>query len=224
MGESNWDFYWREQKELEHWQKPADSVIEFVKASNCDKQPKVLDLGCGIGRHAILFTKEGFKVTALDSSEQALEELKSNIKKLNLNIEIVKGNYLKSIFQPNSFDIIISYNVIYHGFREDFKRAIELCKTYLKEEGVLFFTCPTREDDKYGSGKKVAPYTYESLNSVHPGDIHYFADGDDIKELVEGLKIKSIKKDEHYWDNDGKKQFSSYWEVIVKNVQGGTIT
>ncbi len=45
MRESNWDFYWGEQKELEHWQKPSESVIEFIKSCNCDKQPKVLDLG-----------------------------------------------------------------------------------------------------------------------------------------------------------------------------------
>ena len=128
MRESNWDFYWGEQKELEHWQKPDESVIEFVRSCNSNKQPKVLDLGCGIGRHAIVFAKEGFDVTALDSSEQALEELENKVNNLNLDIETIEGNYLESIFKPNSFDIIMSYNVIYHGFREDFERAVELCE------------------------------------------------------------------------------------------------
>lgn len=216
MQKSNWDFYWGEQKKLEYWRKPSESVIEFVRNCSSNKQPKVLDLGCGIGRHAVLFAKEGFEVTALDSSEQALEELKN----FDLDIEIVEGSYLESIFKRNSFDIIISYNVIYHGFRENFEKAIELCKKYLKPEGILFFTCPTRDDGKYGNGKKVAPHTYKSLNSVHPGDIHYFADEDDIKKIVEEFKVISIDRNDHYWDNNGTKQFSSYWEVIVRNIDG----
>ena len=32
----------------------------------------------------------------------------------------------------------------------------------------------------------------------------------------EGLKLISLKKKEHYWDNKGKKQFCSYWEAITK--------
>ena len=217
MKESNWDSYWGEEKELEHWQKPADSIIEFVKACSSKKHPRVLDLGCGIGRHSLLFAKEGFEVTALDSSEQALGELKNKVEKLNLNIEIVKGNYLEPIFKSNSFDIILSYNVIYHGHREDFEKAINLCKKYLETDGILFFTCPTRDDGKYSNGKKVAPHTYETMNSVHPGDIHYFANESDIRQLVEDFSIISLNKNEHYWNNDGTKQFSSYWELIVKN-------
>jgi len=221
MGKTNWDSYWGKEKDIEHWEKPADLIVKFANNYNPENRPKVLDLGSGIGRHSIVFTKEGFEVTALDNSEEALKKLKKSIKNMGLNIKIVEGNYLEPIFKPNTFDIIISYNVIYHGFREDFRKAIELCNKYLKSNGILFFTCPTREDDKYGNGKKVAPHTYESMNSVHPGDIHYFADKDDIKDLVEGFKIVSIERDEHYWDNNGKKQYSSYWEVIVKKDQGG---
>ena len=29
------------------------------------RKPSVLDLGCGLGRHSILFAKEGFKVTSI---------------------------------------------------------------------------------------------------------------------------------------------------------------
>ncbi|MFW5984771.1 MAG: hypothetical protein ACOC4G_09900 [Bacillota bacterium] len=39
-----------------------------------------------------------------------------------------------------------------------------------------------------------------------------------IKKLVGNFEIISIDKDEHYWNNEGNKQFSSYWKVIVKNI------
>ncbi|MGM0421440.1 MAG: class I SAM-dependent methyltransferase [Bacillota bacterium] len=216
MKDSNWDRYWGEEKKLAHWQRPAKSVVEFMQNRDCNVQPAVLDLGCGIGRHSLLFAREGFTVTALDRSRQALEELKSKADALELDLKIMEENYLKPIFKPNTFDIIVSYNVIYHGLQEDFQKAIELCRSYLKEGGILFFTCPTRDDGKYGSGKKVAPQTYESLNSVHPGDIHHFISAEDLLDLLVGFKILSLTRDEHHWDNEGTKQFNSYWEVIAE--------
>lgn len=216
MINNNWDSYWDEEKNYDHWQRPAKSIIELAKDNDPELRPEVLDLGCGIGRHALALARAGFNVTAIDGAKHALAELEEQADKHNLNIRTIEGNYLKSLFEPERFDIIISYNVIYHGSREDFERAIELCKDYLKPDGLLFFTCPTRDDGKYGSGKKVAPHTYESLNSVHPGDIHYFADEKDITTFIEGLKPISIERKEHYWDNKGTEQFSSYWEVMVQ--------
>jgi|SRR5690554_954559 len=216
MNKTNWDSYWGEEKKLKYWRKPDESILQFMSRFNPDIQSKVLDLGCGIGRHAIAFAQKGFDVVALDNSQEGLNELKKEMEKQELKIKIVQGNYLEPILKKESFDIIISYNVIYHGYRDDIKKAVKLCKDYLKPKGTLFFTCPSRDDGKYGSGKKVASNTYRSLNSVHPGDIHYFSDKKDIKEFIQGLKLISLKKNEHYWDNNGEKQFSSYWEVVAE--------
>lgn len=215
MKYSNWDKFWGCEKKFDYWQKPADSVLTLIDTCDPGTQMNVLDLGCGLGRHAIAFARKGFAVTAVDSSKKALSELENTIKKNELNITIVNGNYFEPLFTRKSFDLIICYNVIYHGFKEDFKKAVDLCKEYLKPGGVLFFTCPSRDDGKYNNGKEVAPHTYESLNSVHPGDIHYFSDKDDIHYFLADLKLEYLKKNEHYWYNCGKKQFSSYWEVLA---------
>jgi len=69
MNKPNWDSYWGEEKKLEYWQKPDESIIKLIKKYDPTKQTKVLDLGCGIGRHAIAFAQNGFDVVALDSSQ-----------------------------------------------------------------------------------------------------------------------------------------------------------
>lgn len=216
MEESNWDVYWGSDKNFRYWQKPSEDIMKFMKQCDYRKQRKVLDLGCGIGRHAIAFAKSGFDVTALDHSKKAIEKLKESSMKYGLGIKTVVGNYSQELFNENYFDIILSYNVIYHGSYEEFSDAIELCWRYLKSSGTLFFTCPSRQDGKYGNGEEVAPNTYKSMNSVHPGDIHYFSDEDDLIELTKKFKILLMEKNEHYWDNEGKKQFSSYWKVILE--------
>jgi SAM-dependent methyltransferase len=217
MNENSWDKYWKTEDDLDYWEKPDQIVLDLIEQYDNEKYNKVLDLGCGIGRHVFPFLKASYIVTAVDNSEQALKKINKKKDKFDLDINTVKGDYLNKTFPDNSFDIIISINVIYHGEKEDFKAAIKNCKDYLKNEGIFLFTCPTRDDGKYGNGKEIVPHTFLSLNSVHPGDAHYFASKEDILNSLNDMEIIYIKKEEYYWDNNGKKEFSSYWQVLSKN-------
>lgn len=54
---------------------------------NYDKSLKILDVGCGTGRHAIELTKRGYTVTGIDLSESQLARAKSKAEKEGLNID-----------------------------------------------------------------------------------------------------------------------------------------
>jgi hypothetical protein len=86
----------------------------------------------------------------------------------------------------------------------------------LRTNGLFYFTCPSRDDGKYGFGREVAPHTFLCEKSVTPGDIHYFADEADLKELLSGFVQVDRAKREGYWDNRGKRQFYSNWHVLVR--------
>lgn len=49
---------------------------------NFDKSLKILDVGCGTGRHAIELTKRGYKITGIDRSESQLERAREKAKEL----------------------------------------------------------------------------------------------------------------------------------------------
>jgi tellurite methyltransferase len=213
--ESNWDSQWEEESKRAYWQEPAKEVIDLKNRLNKSKFTEVLDLGCGIGRHAILFAKSGFRVTAVDYSQEALNILQQKASEKDTHINIIRGSYSENIFPEESFNLVISYNVLYHGYRDDFKNAISIIHKYLRPEGLFFFTCPTRRDEKYGNGEEVAENTYKSLNSVHPGDIHYFAGEEDITDFLSEFESFSKCIEEHYWDNQGTSQFSSNWQVLA---------
>ena len=95
------------------------------------------------------------------------------------------------------------------------EEAVNLIHRWLKPGGLVFFTCPTRRDDKNGSGEEVAPNTYRPLNSIHPGDIHYFCDEADISDLLRDFNQVTKNIEEHYWDNNGIQQLSSYWQILA---------
>ena len=81
--------------------------------------------------------------------------------------------------------------------------------SYLRSGGILFFTCPTRHDAKFGNGEEVSENTYKPLNSIHPGDIHYFAVEEDIPVFLSEFSSFKQEVKEHTWDNQGTEQFSS---------------
>ncbi len=212
---SNWNSHWEKESKTSFWKEPAEEVNELVEDLVRSGTADALDLGCGIGRHALLLAESGFSVTAVDSSEKALAILRRNASQKRLNINAVGGSYSEDLFRQASFDLVLAYNVLYHGYRESFKTAVHLTHKWLKPGGLLVFTCPTRRDAKYGNGKEMANDTFRPLNSVHPGDIHYFASEEDISDFLSEFTNFSKKIMEHYWDNDGTNQFSSYWLVTA---------
>jgi SAM-dependent methyltransferase len=219
MTDDLWETYWNDENHHDWWTRPAPEVSELIKSQSPERRPDVLDLGCGLGRHAIEFAKAGFRVKATDVSETAIAHLNEWAQKLKLSIQTKICDVLDDNFPPESFDIVLSYNVIYHGYREQFAQAIEHVRILLKPVGLFFFTCPTRKDGKYGYGEQVAPHTFLCTKSITPGDIHYFVDEADLDELLVGFKQLSRGKDEHYWDNECVQQFHSYWQILAGKLQ-----
>lgn len=217
MKSKSWEKYWGSSEQLDYWKVPSPEVIKFIEeVKENNLKTSVLDLGCGIGRHAIAFAEEGFYVHAVDFSKEALDQLHKISIMNDLRIQTKIGDYRSTLYENESFEIVLSYNVLYHGSRDEFQKSINKCYDYLKPNGLFMFTCLTREDDKYGSGEMVAPHTYLSENSVHPGDIHYFSNETDIREMLNMFEIISLSKMEHAWEYKGKNRFSSYWIIVAK--------
>ncbi len=213
-----WETYWSNQDNWDWWKKPALEVLDLIHSLSPIERPKVLDLGCGLGRHAIAFALAGFSVTATDASPTAIQHLNEWAHCLHLSIETQVCEVLTETLPSETFDVVLSYNVIYHGSREQFAKAIRQVRKLLKQNGIFFFTCPSRQDGKYGFGERVAPHTYRCINSVTPGDIHYFADEEDFVELLAGFRTLACWKNEGYWDNRGQRQFYSNWYLRVEKV------
>jgi 2-polyprenyl-3-methyl-5-hydroxy-6-metoxy-1,4-benzoquinol methylase len=218
MTESPWERYWSSDANRDWWKKPAPEVVELAKAYTPATHPKVLDMGCGVGRHALMFAAQGYEVTATDESPSAIGAVKEETERLGLSLETVMCEMSKQPFDPGSFDLVLAYNVIYHGRRSDFADAISHVANLLRPQGIFYFTAPTRKDAKYGCGTQVEEHAYESPNSVTPGDLHYFPDQADFEELLSGFNVLKLGTDEGHWENQGASQFYSNWQVLVEKI------
>ncbi|MBU0985079.1 MAG: class I SAM-dependent methyltransferase [candidate division Zixibacteria bacterium] len=213
-----WEAYWKDQDNRDYWEQPAPEVLDLIRSLSSVERPQVLDLGCGLGRHAIAFALAQFSVTAIDASPTAIRHVKEWADRLKLAIATQVCDVFAESFTNDSFDVVVSYNVIYHGMRDRFASAIQRVRGLLKPGGLFFFTCPSRQDGKYGVGEQVAPHTYRCTTSVTPGDIHYFADEQDLDTLLVGFRTQARWKSEGYWDNRVERQFYSNWHVRAERI------
>lgn len=111
---------------------------------------KLLDLGCGFGRHAYEAAKRGAHVVACDMSMPELIEVRNTFSAManagqydssSVQTLQVSGDATKMPFGDNSFDRIIVSEVLEH-IPDDFAALAELARV-LKPGGVLAVTVPT---------------------------------------------------------------------------------
>jgi len=79
----------------EQWSEMEKKALEFVKG-------RVLDIGCGAGRHSLYLQEKGFDVLGIDNSPLAIKVCKlRGLRKAKL-MPIEELN-----FPPNSFDTVL---------------------------------------------------------------------------------------------------------------------
>ena len=109
------------------------------------KNDIILELGCGIGNHALKHSKIVGKnglVLATDYSSESLKVLKKNLKKKNIIIKCISMDdipgYLKN--RKIKFDKIISSYALYYA--KNPIRVIRECSKFLKPKGKFLITAP----------------------------------------------------------------------------------
>ncbi len=86
---------------------PDELISAIMKASNLNKDCRMLDIGCGTGKSALPFAPIGCKIVALDFSSAMIAEAKKLLSKYR-NVEYVVSTLEKSKFENGSFDLAIS--------------------------------------------------------------------------------------------------------------------
>lgn len=118
------------------------------------KGKKLLDAGCGTGWFSSRAVEHGAVVTSLDVGENLLNEVKKKCRSTR-----VVGDVTALKFEDNSFDIIVSSDVIEHT--PDPAKAISEMARVLKKGGVLALTVPNNRWHfavSVGNALKLRPY------------------------------------------------------------------
>lgn len=103
-------------KQYKSYGAPLGYLSEFIKLFGKQNSKKVLDLGCGSGKHAVYLAKQNFNVWGIDASIEAIKIARKELKRNKVRADLKIGSiYHKLPYNSNFFDAIISLRVINHG-------------------------------------------------------------------------------------------------------------
>lgn len=99
---------------------------------------KILDMACGAGRHAIIFARKNFDVTAVDLSESLLAIAKKNADDENLNINFVHSD-IRNFKSDDKFNLVLNLFTSFGYFESDEENFAVLQKAYdlLTDDGFF---------------------------------------------------------------------------------------
>lgn len=98
-------------------------------------QIKLLDIGAGTGRYSVVFSKEGYDVTAVELVRYNLGVLKKKAS----TVKAIQGNAMNlKKLESDSYDVTLLFGPMYHLFGfENKKRALCEAKRVTKPGGVI---------------------------------------------------------------------------------------
>ncbi len=72
---------------------------DFIESEiGYNKNFRILDIGCGTGRHSIELAKRGYKIVGIDLSDSQLNSAKEKASRMKLNVEFLKHDARKLPF------------------------------------------------------------------------------------------------------------------------------
>ena len=89
---------------------PNETCLDIIKMMPPVKQLKVLDIGCGEGKDAVFFARNGYQVTAFDLSKDGIEKGKRLAEKCGTHVDFFQAD-LNDYRLSENYDIIFSSGV-----------------------------------------------------------------------------------------------------------------
>ena len=167
---------------------------DFIeKELNHDRSKKILDIGCGTGRHAIELTKRGCQVTGIDLSEGQLKRAREKAEKEGLSI---------------SFSRQDARNL---PFKKEFNAAIMLCEggfPLMETDEMNFEILKNASESLKENGK----FIFTTLNGLFPlfhsiNEFHDREKDEGARYLSETFDLMTMRDRNvtTFIDDDGKK-------------------
>lgn len=120
--------------------KEVEDIVPFLS-----KDARILDVGCGDGRHSLYLAKSSFQVDAFDISTNAIDKLNYLKEKYKFNINTYICDVLDFEFNYK-YDLIIVHGVLQFIKKEKQPIVIDLLKKWTKTNGYNIIALFTDEE------------------------------------------------------------------------------
>lgn len=205
-----WDKAWREERVAADWSTPEPWVVS-VSQAKCGPGSRVLDLGCGVGRHVLAFARAGMECYGIDRSASAVVSTRDRAGHAGLTIDLRVGYFQQLPYADGFFDYVLAWNVIFHGSEDDVVTAVGEITRVLRPGGILQSTMLSKRHAEYGLGIEVSPNSWVQPDGPKDRPYpHVFSDEHDVLRLHRDLRLLTAFDDEH------REPGSHHWQLLFE--------
>jgi len=124
------EYYWGTE--------PNQACYRVLQLMPPTKPLKLLDVGCGEGKDAVFFARNGYEVSAFDISDAGIEKTRSLADKIGVHVHVFKADILDFRLDTH-YDIIFSSGVLHYIKPEYRKEIFDNYKQFTNENGIHVF-------------------------------------------------------------------------------------
>ncbi len=190
MQGASWN--WAAVEERQTWEDPAEESYYLAHRWKRDGRRRVLDLGCGLGRHSLLFARAGLVVDAFDSSSEAVREVDSRSRSEGLDVTVRQGDMHSLPYPDATFDCLFAFHVIYHTDAAGLARVVSEIRRVLAPGGELFVTLNSTASPQLGDPRlrRVAANVVVKTEGPEAGVPHIYLAEAEVQNLMSGLAVR----------------------------------
>jgi SAM-dependent methyltransferase len=190
---SAWDEIFRQQGRV--FTEPHADLPGLALRLKSEGATRILDLGCGTGRHTLFLAARGFSVAGLDNSPQAIAATQSWLDEQGLTADLHLGSMAEPLpFEDRCFDAAICIQVIHHARLGTIRVVVRELARVLREGALLFVTVP-RLRNQAQAFEEIEPRTFVPLDGPEQGLPHHIFTLEELREVFAAFVIEDIHVD-----------------------------
>ncbi|MEK6953925.1 MAG: class I SAM-dependent methyltransferase [Candidatus Micrarchaeota archaeon] len=179
------------------WRGTTNFQFEAKKGS------RVLEVGCGNGKHLSALLDKGFDVYGVDISPSAIKLAKERAELSGEGAILTIGDATQLHFEDNFFDVVFLFHILGHLSEKERELAIKEAFRVLKKGGKCYFREFHITDYRFGKGIEVESNTFRKGTNVW---VHYFTEEEVKKGFKEaGFEMLSLTLDSYKHIFNGKE-------------------
>jgi len=161
-------------------------VAEVLLEHSCRR---VVDLGCGSGRHTVFLAQRGFDVIGIDNSPTALRLSREWLTHEGLRARLALADMRRPLPLPGGvWDAVISTQVIHHALQDTARGTAREISRILRPGGVLFVSVPSGTDPDE-TFREVEPGTFVPTSGDEAGLPHHIFSAEELASLFPGYAV-----------------------------------
>jgi tellurite methyltransferase len=197
---------------------PTSVARRLVEVFRAHRVRTILEAGCGSGRDALFYAREGFDVTGTEISQNALRRARERAESEGLRLTLVQDDLAETRLSPALFDASVTIHLI-HLQPASIRQRMVNQLWHLTRDGGLIATA--NYSTSGGGFATWAPYPEPNTWVDPKGKLVHFFDAADLRALFppDRFDLLTCEEVELAEFPDGGPVTHREWLVIARKIR-----